>query len=213
METKGKTLKCVTVKALIILLVMTLLCGVIYPLAVTGVSQLFFRDQANGSIIEVDGKKYGSALLAQEFTGDEYLWGRIMNVNLTAFFDDNGNPVVDDNGNPLMYSGPSNKTPAGGELEALVAERVEKIKAAHPKKGDQPIPVDLVTCSGSGLDPEISPAAASYQVERIARERGMDVAEVQDVIAKYTTGKWLGIFGEERVNVLKVNLALDGILK
>ena len=93
-----------------------------------------------------------------------------------------------------------------------MAERVEKIREAHPEKGDEPIPVDLVTCSGSGLDPEISPAAAEYQAERIAAARGMSVKDVESVIRKYTTGKFLGVMGEPRVNVLKVNLALDGLI-
>lgn len=128
-----------------------------------------------------------------------------MNLDTTTF--------TDDAGNPLMYATPSNLSPASEEYEALVCERLEKIKAAHPEKGDTPIPVDLVTCSGSGLDPHISPAAAEYQLERIANNRGMELDKVQKIVDKYTTGKFLGVFGEETVNVLEVNLALDGILK
>ncbi len=192
-------------KALIFLLIMTLLCGVVFPLVVTGISQLLFPRQANGSIIEIDRKKYGSELLGQQFTGNEYLWGRVMNIDTSTFTDSEGNPV--------MYAGASNKTPAGEELEELVAQRVEKIRAAHPNQGDTPIPVDLVTCSGSGLDPHISPAAAEYQVQRIADARGISAEQVREIVVKYTKGKFLGVFGEETVNVLKVNLALDGILK
>ena len=112
-----------------------------------------------------------------------------------------------------MYSSPSNLTPASPEYQALIAERTAMIEKAHPDKQGEPIPVDLVTNSGSGLDPHISPAAAEYQVSRIARNTGKTEAEVRDVIAKYTEGRFLGLLGEPRVNVLKVNLALDGILK
>ncbi len=112
-----------------------------------------------------------------------------------------------------MYACPSNLSPASDEYEKLVAERVEKIKAANPEKGDTPIPVDLVTCSGSGLDPDISPAAAEYQIERIAKARGISTTQVEEIVLKYTENRFLGTFGEKTVNVLKVNLALDGILK
>ena len=171
----------------------------------TGISQVLFKDKANGSIIEVDGKKYGSVLLAQQFTGDEYLWGRIMNIDTETF--------TDDDGNALMYATPSNLSPASEEYEALVKERVERIRKTNPTVKEEAIPVDLVTCSGSGLDPHISVAAAQYQVERIAKARNLDTEEVEEIIDKYTKGRMLGIFGEEVVNVLEVNLALDGILE
>ncbi|MCC2879270.1 potassium-transporting ATPase subunit KdpC [Lachnoclostridium pacaense] len=200
-----KTIKSVLPKMIGFFLIMMVITSIIYPAVITAAANVAFGNKAEGSIITGnDGRKYGSALLAQEFTGSQYLWGRIMNVDTSTF--------TDENGEPLMYSWASNKTPAGEELEAMVAERVEKIREAHPEKGDEPIPVDLVTCSGSGLDPEISPAAAGYQAERIASARGMSVEEVESVIQKYTTGKFLGIMGEPRVNVLKVNLALDGLL-
>ncbi len=200
-----KTIKSVLPKMIGFFLIMMVITSIIYPAVITAAANAAFGNKAEGSIITGnDGRKYGSALLAQEFTGSQYLWGRIMNVDTSTF--------TGENGEPLMYSWASNKTPAGEELEAMVAERVEKIREAHPEKGDEPIPVDLVTCSGSGLDPEISPAAAGYQAERIAGARGMSVEEVESVIQKYTTGKFLGIIGEPRVNVLKVNLALDGLL-
>ena len=200
-----KTIKSVLPKMIGFFLIMMVITSVIYPAVITAAANVAFGGKAQGSIITGnDGKKYGSALLAQEFTGSQYLWGRIMNVDTSTF--------TDENGEPLMYSWASNKTPAGEELEAMVAERVEKIREAHPEKGDEPIPVDLVTCSGSGLDPEISPAAAEYQAERIAAARGMSVKDVESVIRKYTTGKFLGVMGEPRVNVLKVNLALDGLI-
>lgn len=200
-----KLLKSVWGKALVFLLMLTVLCGVVYPLAVTGISQLFFSRQANGSILEINGRKYGSELLAQQFTGDGYLWGRIMKIDTATFLDDNGKKV--------LYAAPSNLNPASEEYKKLVGERVAKIRAASPEKKDTPIPEDLVTCSGSGLDPDISPAAAEYQVGRVARNRNMTEQQVREIISRYTTGRFLGIFGEETVNVLKVNLALDGILK
>ncbi len=200
-----KSIKSLAPKALIFLLILTLLCGVIYPLTVTGISQLFFPKQANGSLIEVNGKKYGSELLAQQFTGDKYMWGRVMKLDVSTF--------KDKNGKTLMYAAPSNLSPASDEYKKLIAERVAKIKAADPDKGDTPIPEDLVTGSGSGLDPHISPAAAQYQVERIAKARGISADKVNTIVLQYTNKKLLGVFGEETVNVLQVNLALDGILK
>lgn len=187
------------------LLVMTLVCGFAYTLLCTGIGQLIFPKQANGSIIEIDGKTYGSELLGQQFTDEGHLWGRIMNVDVSSYTDEEGNPV--------MYAWASNLSPASPEYEQLVAQRVSALRAANPEMDETAIPVDLVTCSGSGLDPEISPAAAAYQVPRIAKARNLPEAEIQSIIDRYTTGRWLGIFGEPRVNVLKVNLALDGILK
>ena len=189
-------------KAAGMVLAMTLICGVIYTTVVTGASQLFFSDKANGSIIEIDGKKYGCEILAQEFTGEEYMWGRIMNVS--AF--------TDQDGNTKMYSGPSNLSPESQEYKELVEQRVEKIKASNPDADKEQIPEDLVTCSGSGLDPDISVAAAEYQVPRLAKANQMTEDEIQDMIDKCTNHKILGIFGEETVNVLKVNLMLKGIL-
>ena len=127
-----------------------------------------------------------------------------MSLDLTSFTDEDGNPV--------MYAWASNKSPAGEDEEAMVQERIDALLEADPSMAGTPIPVDLVTVSGSGLDPEISPEAAQYQVHRIAAARGISEEEVQAVLDRYTTGRFLGIFGEPRVNVLKVNLALDGIL-
>ncbi|WP_302325290.1 potassium-transporting ATPase subunit KdpC [Enterocloster lavalensis] len=200
-----KTVKSVIPKMLGFFLVMLVITSFIYPAVITAAARAMFPDQATGSIIVGnDGKRYGSELLAQEFTGENYMWGRIMNVDTATF--------TGEDGEPLLYSWASNKSPAGEELEALVAERVERLRAANPEQGDEPIPVDLVTCSGSGLDPDISPAAAEYQVQRIADARGMRPEDVQAVIDRYTTGRTFGLFGEPRVNVLKVNLALDGKL-
>lgn len=193
------------IKAFKFILVFTIICGLIYPVFSTAISQLLFKEKANGSIIEIDGKKYGSVLLGQEFTGDEYLWGRVMNLDTSTF--------TDENGEVLLYAVPSNLSPASEEYEKIVSERVEKIREANPERKDEPIPVDLVTSSGSGLDPHVSVAAAKYQVERIAKDRNITTDEVEKIIDKYTKERLFGIFGEETVNVLQVNLALDGILK
>ncbi|MGG7214476.1 potassium-transporting ATPase subunit KdpC [Clostridium nigeriense] len=192
-------------KAFKFILVFTLICGLIYPTFITGISQILFKDKANGSIIEIDGKVYGSTLLAQEFTGNEYMWGRVMNLDTTTY--------KNEDGEILMYSTPSNLSPASDDYEKIIKERINKIKEANPDKKDEAIPVDLVTASGSGLDPHISLEAAEYQVDRIAKSRNISNEEVEDIIKKYTKGRAFGIFGEETVNVLEVNLALDGILK
>ena len=200
-----KELKAVLPKALTIFLIFSFICGICYTGVVTGVAQLFFPEKANGSIIEVDGKKYGSELLGQQYTDDAHMWGRIMNIDVSTY--------KDENGTILMYAAPSNLSPASEEYEALVAERVEKLRAANPDMDETAIPVDLVTCSGSGLDPHISPAAAEYQVARIAKANDMTEDEVRTIIEKCTDGRFLGLFGEATVNVLKVNLMLDGILE
>ena len=152
----------------------------------------------------MDGKKYGCELLGQQYTDEEHMWGRIMNVDISTY--------KDENGKTLMYAAPSNLSPASDEFEDLVAERVKMIREANPDMNETSIPVDLVTCSGSGLDPHISPAAAEYQVARVAKANDMTEDEVRAIIKQCTDGRFLGIFGEETVNVLKVNLMLDGIL-
>lgn len=199
-ETK-KILTC----ALGMFLVFTVICGVLYTGAVTGLAQMIFPKQAGGSIIEIDGVKYGSALLGQPFTDDGHMWGRIMNPDVSTY--------MDQEGNPLMYAGPSNLSPASEEYGELVKERVEKLRKANPDMDETAVPVDLVTGSGSGLDPHISTAAARYQAPRIAKAKGISEAEVEEIIEKCTDGRFLGLMGEETVNVLEVNLMLDGILE
>lgn len=196
----GRTLA----SAALALLFFLVLNGFLYTVVLTGVGQVLFPHQANGSVIEIGGKTYGSELLAQPFSDPGHLWGRPMNLDVSTF--------TDGDGGPALYAWPSNKTPAGEELDTLVRERVAALRAADPAMADVPVPVDLVTVSGSGLDPEISPAAAEYQVHRIARARGVSEETVRAAIAANTTGRFLGIFGEPRVNVLRVNLTLDGIL-
>lgn len=199
-----KTIKAVAGRAFVILVIFSVVCGIVYPLLITAVSQLAFHDKANGSIIEAGKVKYASELLGQPFTGDHYMWGRVMNPDTETFTDENGDKTV--------YGSPSNLSPASEEYEVEIRKRAEKIKADNPDAKEEKVPVDLVTCSGSGLDPHISEAAAKYQIPRIAMERGMTQEDVQKIVERYTTGRFLGIFGEKTVNVVEVNLALDGIL-
>ncbi len=200
-----KAVKETAKRAAILVIIMTVLCGLVYPLMVTAISQVFFHNKANGSIIEANGKKYGSELLGQQFVGDKYLWGRVMNID-TQIFSDKDN-------NAFMYAIPSNMDTSGKEYSKSVEKRVNKIKSASPDADPDKIPVDLVTNSGSGLDPQISYAAAIYQIKRIAVSRDISNSKVQGIIDKYTTNKFVGVFGEKVVNVLDVNLALDGIKK
>lgn len=188
----------------------SVLCGVLYTGACLALGQALFPFQANGSIVEADTDGDGvtdarySMLLGQQFEDDDHLWGRPASYNLSTFTDDEGGAVV--------WAGPSNLSPASKEYEQVVAERVEKIREAHPERGDDAIPSDLVTASGSGLDPHISPAAAEYQVERLAKNTSKSASEIRAIIEECTEQPTLGLFGEARVNVLKVNLMLDGVL-
>lgn len=199
-----KWLKEILPRVLGLFLVIFLVFGGVYTLAVTGVGNLFFADKAKGSLIEVDGKVYGSTLLAQEYTSETHLWGRMMVLDTHTFTDKQGKAVA--------YALPQNRPVATEEYAKLVEKRTLEIQAAHPEQKDRPVPVDLVTMSGSGLDPHISVAAAEYQIPRLARTTGKTPEEIRAVIEKYTEGRFLGVFGEPRVNVLQVNLALDGIL-
>ena len=179
--------------ALTIFALLTVITGVIYPLAVTGISQALFPYQTNGSLIMVDGKAIGSELIGQQFDDPKYFWGR---PSATGY-------------NAAASSG-SNYGPMNPALMDMVQARIDALNAADPEN-TLPIPVDLVTASGSGLDPHISVAAALYQVHRVASARGLNEADVQSLVEKYTEGRQFGFLGEPRVNVLLLNLALDGI--
>jgi len=180
--------------SLLMLLVMTVITGVLYPLAVTSVAHVMFPHQADGSLIVRDGHVVGSRLIGQPFDDPRYFWGR---PSATS---------------PQPYNGASsagsNLGPTNPALAAAVRQRIAALRAADPGN-TQPVPVDLVTASASGLDPEISPAAAQYQLARVARVRHLDVVQVRQLVAAHTQGRWLGLFGEPRVNVLALNLALD----
>jgi K+-transporting ATPase ATPase C chain len=182
--------------AVTLLLVMTLLLGIIYPLVVTGIASLAFPRQAAGSLIEHDGKLVGSRLIGQSFTSPGYFWGRPSASAPQAY---NG-----------IASGGSNLGPLNPALIDAVKSRAQALRAADPGNA-QPIPVELVTASASGLDPEISPAAARYQATRVARVRGIAPARIEALIAEHVQDRLLGVFGEPRINVLELNLALDGL--
>ncbi len=189
-------------RALGVFALFTIVCGLGYTLVVTGVAQLAFPYQANGSLITVGGKVVGSELIGQNFDDEAHMWGRIQNVSI----------VEGEDGELMAYGAPSNLSPASEEYRQLIDARVKKIRAANPDADMDAVPVDLVTCSGSGLDPEISPDAAEYQVPRLAKATGKSEDEVREIIAQCTKGRFLGVFGEPTVNVLKVNLMLDGAL-
>jgi K+-transporting ATPase ATPase C chain len=177
------------------ILIFTLLTGVIYPLVVTGVAQLVFPHQANGSLIDANGQAAGSTLIGQQFADPKYFWGRLSATGPYPY-------------NAAASSG-SNLGPTNPALLDAVKARIAALRAADPTN-IQPIPVDLVTASGSGPDPNISVAAALYQVPRVARVRGMSEAAVTSLVNQYTEGRQFGFLGEPRVNVLELNLALDG---
>jgi len=181
--------------AIVLLLLMTVVTGVVYPLAVTGLAQVLFPSQANGSVIVKDGKPIGSTLIGQSFTDPKYFWGRPSATTPQP------NSGTGSNG--------SNQGPTNPALTDAVKQRIDALRAADPGN-TAPVPVDLVTASGSGLDPEISPAAAAYQIPRVAKARGLSEDQVRAMVTMATTGRQLGVLGESRVNVLKLNLALDG---
>ena len=173
-------------------LVTTVMFGLIYPLGITGLAQLFFHDRANGQLISKDGKLVGSRIIGQAFTGPGYFHSR---------------PSAAGTGYDPMASGGSYLAPTNKNLLERVKGDVQKLQAENPNAA---IPVDLVTASGSGLDPDISPAAADFQIPRVARSRGMKEQEVRALVQRHTKGRDLGFLGERRVNVLELNLELDG---
>ena len=180
--------------AIIMLVLLTVIAGLLYPLAVTGLAQVLFPQQANGSLIVKDGKPIGSALIGQPFDDPKYFWGRLSATSPFPY-------------NAAASSG-SNLGPTNPALITEVQGRIDALKAADPSN-TQPIPVDLVTSSGSGLDPNLSPAAAMYQVPRVARARGLSEDQIRQLVNQFTEDRQFGLLGEPRVNVLKLNLALD----
>lgn len=188
-----KTLLRPTVSLFILL---SLVTGIAYPLVTTGIARILFPGEAGGSIIMKDGKPVGSALIGQDFSAPKYFWGRPSATSPQAY---NG-----------AASGGSNMGPLNPALIDAVRWRVEALKTVDPAN-TSPIPADLVTASGSGLDPHISPAAADYQAARVAKARGLPIGKVKALIEAHTQGRQWGIFGEPRVNVLALNLALDNL--
>jgi K+-transporting ATPase ATPase C chain len=182
--------------ALVALIALTIITGVLYPFAITLIAQIAFPSQANGSLIVQNGNVVGSALIGQSFDAPKYFWSRPSATGPFAY-------------NAGASSG-SNLGPTNPALLEAVQARAEALRAADPNN-TAPIPVDLVTASGSGLDPHISVAAANYQIARVARARNLEVARVQQLVAQFTQGRTFGILGEPRVNVLQLNLALDAL--
>jgi len=184
--------------SVIAIFLFTVLTGLLYPLMVTGIAQLAFPGKANGSLLKKDGKVVGSELIGQPFSDPKYFWSRLSATGPFAY-------------NAGASSG-SNYGPLNPALLDAVQKRIKELKDADPQN-TQPVPVDLVTASGSGLDPHISVAAALYQLPRVARTRNMGEERVRSLVNQYTEGRQLGFLGEPRVNVLKLNLALEDISK
>ena len=182
--------------AIITIALFTLITGVVYPLLVTGVAQVVFPGKANGSLLKKEGKVVGSELIGQQFSDPKYFWSRLSATSPFAY-------------NASASSG-SNYGPLNPALLDGAKKRIQDLRAADTSN-TQPIPVDLVTASGSGLDPHIGIAAASYQIRRVARSRNLAVEQVQSLVDQNTEGRQLGFLGEPRVNVLKLNLALDNV--
>ena len=182
--------------AISLFVLLSIVTGVAYPLIVTGIATVAFPEAAGGSLIVKEGKPAGSHLIGQNFTDPKYFWGRPSATSPQPY--------------NASASGGSNQGPLNPALTDAVKGRIEALKAADPGNS-QPIPADLVTASASGLDPHISPAAAKYQIERVARARQLDPASLKVVVAHFTEGRQWSIFGEPRVNVLELNLALDAM--
>lgn len=182
--------------ALVILALLTLLTGALYPLLITGIGAAVFPGRASGSLIVKDGKAIGSSLIGQNFTDPKYFWGRPSATGTMPY-------------NPQASAG-ANQGPLNPALADAVKARIANLRAADPGNSAA-VPVDLVTASASGLDPHISVAAANYQASRVARVRGLRIDQVMQLVVRHTEGRWLGLLGEPRVNVLTLNLALDGV--
>ena len=185
--------------ALVAFIALSVITGLAYPALITGISKVLFPRQAAGSLIQKNSQVIGSELIGQSFTAPRDFWGR-------------PSATVDANGKPLPYnganSGGSNLAPSNPDLKKAVEERIAALRAADPE-ATGPVPVDLVTSSASGLDPHISPAAAAFQLHRVAKARSLDEAKVKELVAAHTEGPQWGVLGDTRVNVLKLNLALD----
>ncbi len=191
--------------AIVLVVILTLITGLVYPLAMTGIAEVIFPTQAQGSLVEVDGKVVGSALIGQEFASDKYFHGRL---SATTAPDPNDSTKTVPAPYNAANSGGSNLGPTNKALIDRVKADVDKLKAENPSA---PVPIDLVTTTGGGLDPHITPEAAMFQVPRVAKARNLPEDRVRELVNAHVEGRLLGLLGEPRVNVLALNMALDGV--
>lgn len=202
------------IRAILVSLVLMVICGLAYPLAMTGISQVIFPRKANGSIVEFNGTKVGSELIGQQFGDPRFFHGRISSVNYNTYKKED---IIPDASGKTAYagvsSGSANLAPSNKALYERVQKDIDDFIKSHPGVKKEDIPADLLTSSGSGLDPHISPAAARIQVTSISKATGIPVSDLEKLIEKHTEGRQFGIFGEPRVNVLKLNLEIANILK
>lgn len=201
-------------KSFLVTIVLMILCGVIYPLAMTGLSQSLFSKKANGSFLVADGKEIGSELVGQNFTDSRFFKGRISSINYNTYSSIDTKPDKD---GKVAYSGvgsgSSNLAPSNKALSERVQKDIDEFLKSHPGVKKEDIPTDLLTNSGSGLDPNISPKAAKIQIPAVSKATGINEDTLRKIVDKNTSGRSLGIFGYPRVNVLKVNLEINSMLK
>lgn len=195
-------------QAVVVTVALMLICGLLFPCLLTGLSALIFPYQANGSMIEVDGKTIGAENVGQEFTEDYYMWSRPSAYHYNVYVEDEeGNQTYTDGSEfPGLGSGSNNYAPSNPDLAERVQQDLENFLAKNPDIKQEDIPTDLLTASGSGLDPNISPASAEVQIPRIAKASNLTEDQIREIVARHTDGKVLGIFGEDKVNVLEVNI-------
>ena len=201
-------------KSIFVSITLMILCGLIYPLIMTGISQLVLNKQANGSMIVVDGKEVGSELIGQNFTDPKFFRGRISSVNYNTYTEDD--MKLDENGKAVysgVGSGSQNLAPSNSALKERVEKDIADFLESHPGVKKEDIPTDLLTSSGSGLDPNVSPKSATIQIPAVSEASGISETQLQNIVDKYTEDKSLGVFGEPRVNILKVNIEIASILK
>lgn len=204
----------IVIKAIRLSIVLIVICGLAYPLLITGIGQVFFYNKANGSIITYKGKEVGSALLGQNFTDKRFFRGRVSSVNYNTYTKADLKPSKD---GKAAYSGAGsgsqNLAPSNKELKERVQKDIADFLKTHPGVKKEDIPMDLITSSGSGLDPDISPKAADIQIPAVSKATGISEDKLGDIVKKYTSDKTLGVLGEARVNVLKVNLEIASMIK
>ncbi|WP_026889444.1 K(+)-transporting ATPase subunit C [Clostridium beijerinckii] len=200
-------------KSILISITFMVLCGLIYPLFMTGISQLLFNNKANGSMVSLDGKEVGSEFIGQNFTDPRFFRGRVSAVNYNTYTE--ADTVPDESGKAAysgVGSGSQNLAPSSNALKERVQKDMDDFLAANPGVKKEDIPTDLLTSSGSGLDPSISPEAARIQIPAVSKASGISEIDLQKIVDKCTEGRTLGIFGEPRVNVLKVNIEMASLL-